>query len=49
MSMTTQASMMKEQNTMDANLGDRLIGWVALVGLGFIIGLTVGGIQWLVE
>lgn len=30
-----------------SDLGDKLIGWVALVGLGFIIGLTVGGIQWL--
>jgi len=47
MSMMTQASMTKEQSSMEPNLGDRLIGWVALVGLGFIIGLTVGGIQWL--
>ena len=46
MSMTTQVSMMKEQNTMDANLGDRLIGWAALFIAGFLVGLIIGGIQW---
>ena len=43
MSMTTQVSMMKEQNTMDANLGDRLIGWAALFIAGFLLAMQIFG------
>ena len=43
MSMMTPASMTKEQNTMDANLGDKLVGWVALFIAGFLLVLMIWG------
>ena len=43
MSMTTQVSMMKEQNTMEPNMGDRLIGWAALFIAGFLLAMQIFG------
>lgn len=36
-------SMTKEQNTMDANLGDKLVGWAALFIAGFLLALMIWG------
>ena len=43
MSMMTPASMTKEQSSMDANLGDRLVGWAALFIAGFLLALMIWG------
>ena len=43
MSMMTPASMTKEQSFMDANMGDKLVGWAALFIAGFLLALMIWG------